>query len=77
MNVVIREIVETLWWNYDVKDIFGAKFGYGGIYKYPLIKLDHDFVKFIHYQGGTILGSSRGGFDDEKIIKVLLDNKIN
>ncbi len=49
MNVVIREIVETLWWNYDVKDIFGAKFGYGGIYKYPLIKLDHDFVKFIHY----------------------------
>lgn len=49
MNVVIREIVETLWWNYDIKDIFGARFGYGGIYTREFVKLSHDSVKYIHY----------------------------
>ncbi|MFW6366893.1 MAG: ATP-dependent 6-phosphofructokinase, partial [Spirochaetota bacterium] len=32
--------------------------------KYPFIQLDPSAVDDIHYDGGTILGSSRGGTDD-------------
>jgi len=34
-------------------------------------------VKDIHKLGGTILGSSRGGFDANKIVESLISHKIN
>jgi 6-phosphofructokinase 1 len=34
-------------------------------------------VKNIHKQGGTILGSSRGGFDKDKILDALEEKGIN
>ena len=32
INVVIREIVMSLWFNYEVKSIYGIKWGYKGFY---------------------------------------------
>lgn len=80
LNVVIRELFMTLTYNYDVKNVYGIKYGYMGIYQEPkdsYIKLSTELVKNIHKNGGTILGSSRGGFDLDKIIGGLLANNIN
>jgi len=41
------------------------------------MELTPEKVQDIHLQGGTILGSSRGGWDLNKIMKSILDNKIN
>jgi 6-phosphofructokinase 1 len=63
-NDVIRAIVMTLWYNYGVRRISGFKFGFRGLipqYKLPALELAPDMVAEIHSQGGTILGSSRGG----------------
>lgn len=34
-------------------------------------------MKSIHFQGGTILGSSRGGFEKEKIVDAIQNKGIN
>ncbi|MGA2507651.1 MAG: ATP-dependent 6-phosphofructokinase [Chitinispirillaceae bacterium] len=63
-NDVIRAIVMTLWYNYGVRRISGFKFGFRGLipqYRLPVVELVPDRVAEIHSQGGTILGSSRGG----------------
>ncbi|MCP5005909.1 MAG: ATP-dependent 6-phosphofructokinase [Planctomycetes bacterium] len=63
LNDVIRAIVMTLWYRYDVKRISGFKFGYRGIlseYNLPVMKLNPEIVSKIHRLGGSILGSSRG-----------------
>ena len=63
LNDVIRGIVMSLYYNYGVKEIYGIKFGYRGFYTYDWEQLSPDNVKEIHHKGGTILGSSRGGFN--------------
>jgi 6-phosphofructokinase 1 len=78
LNVVIRELVMSLWYNYGVQTIYGIKWGYGGIYDEKCwLRLTPSEVKDIHYMGGTILGTSRGGFDGEKIANALEKNGIN
>jgi len=80
LNVVIRELVMCLYYNYGVKTIYGIKWGYEGFYsedhKY-WIPLTPNTVTDIHNQGGTILGSSRGGFHAEKIVDALVEKGIN
>ena len=79
LNVVIRELVMCMWFNYGVRQIYGVKWGYRGFYEnFPehWIELKPSVVSHIHDAGGTILGSSRGGFDGEKIIKALLDQGV-
>lgn len=44
---------------------------------YTLFDLTLSAVDDCHHQGGSILGSSRGGFNIEKIIDFLLKNEIN
>ena len=76
LNVVIREIVMSLWYNYEVRDIFGIKWGYKGFYtdiENNWVKLAPSNVSTIHKNGGTMLGSSRGGFDGEKILESLVE----
>lgn len=66
LNVVIRELVMSLWFNYEVRDIYGIQWGYKGFYTEQETnwrKLTPSVVSGIHKQGGTFLGSSRGGFD--------------
>jgi 6-phosphofructokinase 1 len=41
------------------------------------VLLTPELVEDIHHEGGTVLGSSRGGFDLEKIIAFLNEKKIN
>ena len=80
LNVVIREIVMSLWFNYEVKDIYGIKWGYKGFYTDTdknWLKLKPEHVSDIHKLGGTFLGSSRGGFDGDKIINSLLEKGIS
>jgi 6-phosphofructokinase len=77
LNVVIREIFNCLYYNYKVKVIYGIKFGYKGFYTYDWEELNPMKVKHIHNLGGTILGSSRGGFDADKIIDKLIEYKVN
>jgi len=50
-----------------------------GFYSGPdyWIKLYEKYVRDLQYQGGTIFGSSRGGFDAEKIISSLIEKGIN
>ena len=67
----------SLHYNYKVKDIFGIPFGYRGFYSHDWIRLGPENVKVIHKLGGTILGSSRGGFEKDKIIEVLKEKGIN
>lgn len=70
----------TLYFNYECKEIWGIKEGYKGFYtdiEKSWIKLEPHLVKNIHKFGGTILGSSRGGFDADKILDSLKKKNIN
>ena len=78
LNVVIRELVMSLRYNYGVQDIFGIKWGYSGFYDdESWVRLTPDDVKEIHTQGGTVLGTSRGGFDGQRIAGEMLKRGIN
>ena len=78
LNVVIRELVMSLRYNYGVQDIFGIKWGYSGFYdEESWVRLTPDDVKESHTQGGTVLGTSRGGFDGQRIAAEMLKRGIN
>jgi 6-phosphofructokinase 1 len=78
LNVVIRELVMCLWYNYGVRTIFGIRYGYEGFYnENSWIDLKPLFVRDIHTQGGTVLGSSRGGFDKDRIIESIEKRGLN
>lgn len=69
LNTVVRELVITLSRMYGVKKIFGIPFGYRGFYctDSALIPLDVPKVQYVHHEGGTVIGSSRGGHDTKLI----------
>lgn len=69
LNSVIRELVITLEQIYRVRSISGIPFGYRGFYSthMEIINLNSDKVQSIHHEGGSILGSSRGGHDTQRI----------
>ena len=78
INVVIRELVMALRYNYGVSEIYGIKWGfYGFLKKDCWIKLSPEDVKHIHLLGGTVLGTSRYGFEGNKIAEVLIKNKVD
>ncbi|KAL4469541.1 hypothetical protein ABPG74_004794 [Tetrahymena malaccensis] len=76
LNVVIREIFMCLYFNYGVRTIYGIKYGYKGFYQYDWQELTVKDVKEIQRLGGTVLGSSRGGFDKDKIVDNLVKHGI-
>ena len=51
--------------------------GFMGTKGYEPLSLTLDTVSDIHHQGGTILASSRGGFDVDKIIAFMQERSIN
>jgi 6-phosphofructokinase 1 len=64
LNNVIRAVVMTLWHGYGVRRISGVRYGYQGFLPergLAVREFDPDVVVDIHRQGGTVLGSSRGG----------------
>jgi 6-phosphofructokinase len=78
LNTVVREIVMALNYVYGVSpgSVFGVQNGFRGFYELPWKTLTPDSVSAIHRQGGTVLGSSRGGFDLERILASLVEKEV-
>ncbi len=80
LNDVIEELVKTLYYNYGVDTIYGIRSGYRGFHDkayYPWMTLTPKSVEGVHDLGGTILGASRGGFDEDKIIAACIKHGVN
>lgn len=81
LNNVIREITKTLYNSYGIGGkVYGIQGGFRGFYDpsphlQPLM-LTPETVENIHHEGGTVLGSSRGGFDLIKIIDFIQKHNI-
>ena len=76
INDVIRSITMELFYRYNVRNIAGIKYGFRGLipeYGHKAIQLSPEIVKDITHIGGSILSSSRGHQDIDKIIESLLN----
>jgi 6-phosphofructokinase 1 len=74
INNVIRSIVMTLYYRYNVKTIFGFRYGLQGFipkYEHEPIQLEPQNVKDILEKGGSILSSSRGPQNTSEIVDCL------
>jgi len=72
LNNVIRGLVLELADNYGVTEILGFRDGYRGLVsEAEPVRLTHAMVADIHNRGGTILGTSRGGQDPERMAATL------
>lgn len=67
INSVIREITSTLFL-YGASKVFGVPHGYRGFYQGRWRELHLEDVEEAHKVGGSMLGSSRGGFDLQRIV---------
>ncbi|GHS93073.1 ATP-dependent 6-phosphofructokinase [Planctomycetales bacterium] len=80
LNNVIYALTTALWRNYQVREIFGFRFGYAGLVAdsgYAPVRLDPDMVDGWTGLGGTKLGSSRGNQDPRRMVDFLEKNEIN
>src|SRR5688572_5832111 len=80
INNVIRTAVFELMHNYGVPEVLGIRFGYEGLNPdicRPPIRLTCEAVENIHYQGGTILGTSRGPQEAACTVDFLVSEGVN
>ncbi|ERN19125.1 hypothetical protein AMTRI_Chr10g7890 [Amborella trichopoda] len=77
LNTVIRELVVGLWDLYGVREIFGVMSGYRGFCTCELLRLNPKTGHDWHKRGGTVLQTSRGGFDLERIVHSIEANGFN
>jgi len=80
LNNVIKSLVQVLWFDYGVRNIFGIPYGYRGLnpdYGYSPVVLTPEVVDAIQEDGGTILGSSRGNQDTKVMVDTLMRLNIN
>jgi len=77
LNVAIREIHNCLYYNYNVQNIFGIKYGFKGFYEYEWKKLNPKKMRNIHHLGGTILGSSKEPLELDKLMSSIIEHRIN
>jgi 6-phosphofructokinase 1 len=79
LNNVIRGLVFELWFGYGVRRILGFRYGYEGLITTGVkpLELTPETVLNIHERGGTMLGSSRGDQDAEKMVDTLEARGIN
>ena len=79
LNDVIRQIVITLESGYGVQDIVGIPYGYRGFFEpgLEIQKLTRKKVQNIHLEGGSVLGTSRGGGDVKRIVDSIIARGIN
>jgi 6-phosphofructokinase 1 len=74
INNVIRGLVLELTHGYGVDQIVGFRYGYAGLVRglgEDPIKLTPASVASLHHQGGTALGTSRGGQDPVEMVNTL------
>ena len=80
INDVIRSITIALYYNYNVKNIVGIRFGLRGLnprFGHKPVRLYPDTVKDISNLGGSILSTSRGPQDAEVVVDCLIKMNIN
>ena len=80
LNNVIRAIVRALWYRYGIRRITGIQNGYRGFlpeYNLPTVELNPEIVESIHQQGGTMLGSARGGSNIGEIADAIVRMNLN
>lgn len=80
LNNVIYAITLALWHNYNVQQIFGFPYGYGGLYKecgHQPIPLTPKLVDGWQQIGGTQLGSSRGSRHGREMADYMQHLRIN
>jgi 6-phosphofructokinase 1 len=76
LNSVIRGLVLMNYYRYNNQRTYGIQFGFSGLVKesgHEVKLLTPDVVDGIHTMGGTILGSSRGNQDPEKMVDRLVE----
>jgi 6-phosphofructokinase 1 len=74
VNNVVRGLVLELTHAYGVQKILGFRYGFEGLvasYGHQPLQLRPEMVGSIHQQGGTILGTSRGGQDAREMVNRL------
>lgn len=79
LNDIIRAIVLELYYRYHVKNIYGVRHGLEGFipeYHHDFLDLTPARVTTIMNMGGSILGSSRGAQDIERVVDCLEVNNI-
>ncbi len=79
LNDIIRAIVLELHYRYGVKIIYGARHGLEGFipeYNHDFLDLTPARVTTIMNMGGSILGSSRGAQDIDRVVDCLEVNNI-
>lgn len=74
---MIRELVVGLWELYGVRQIYGIIAGYRGFYSFEPMALNPKLVEDWHKRGGSVLETSRGGFDLEKIVNSIKDHEFD
>ena len=79
LNDIIRAIVLELYYRYHVKNIYGVRHGLEGFipeYHHDFLDLTPARVTTIMNMGGSILGSSRGAQDIDRVVDCLEVNNI-
>ncbi|MGD8342808.1 MAG: ATP-dependent 6-phosphofructokinase [Desulfobacterales bacterium] len=74
LNDIIRSIVLELHYGYNVRNIYGIRYGLQGFipkFGHDVIDLAPDKVSDIHERGGSVLGSSRGPQEIADIVDCL------
>lgn len=74
INNVIRAVVMSLYHHYGVRRILGFRYGFKGLVKrhgHTPVSLNPETVNNISELGGTVLASSRGPEDAEKMVDYL------
>ncbi|RBP38045.1 6-phosphofructokinase 1 [Roseimicrobium gellanilyticum] len=80
LNNVIRSVTRQLMRGYGVKSVLGIRGGYRGLDPArgnPPLELTDDIVEYIHEDGGTLLGTSRGPVDVCEAVKFLISRGVN
>lgn len=77
INNVIYDLVYSLEHLYQIHDIYGIQFGYSGFLKYNMLKMNTNNVEGIQHESGSLLGTSRGTLDVEKVASRIMDHDIN
>ncbi|MDH3198888.1 MAG: ATP-dependent 6-phosphofructokinase [Candidatus Krumholzibacteria bacterium] len=80
LNNVIRSLFLELHHKYEVEEIIGFKYGFRGMnpaHGNPTITLTNEFVRTVHNEGGSVLGTSRGAEDVGLLVDRLVEMKID
>jgi 6-phosphofructokinase 1 len=80
LNNVVRGLTVELYHGYGVEQIYGFKYGFEGLTRrhgLPPLRLTPGVVAGAQYDGGTLLGSSRGNQDPGEMVDCLEERGIS